>query len=99
MLECSSSWKQLYLAALKISEEDQLTQLVQSAELAMLHRLKELTNSPDHRDERNQIRLAHLDLLAVKTYKLRWPALPRAKSYFHRHNQVTHSAKPPNRAP
>jgi hypothetical protein len=49
----------------------------------MLYRLKELTNSPEHRDERNEIRSALLDLLAVKTYKLRWPALLPAKSYNH----------------
>jgi hypothetical protein len=81
MLECSSSWKQLYLETLKISGNNKLTELVQSAELAMFYRLKELTDSPEHRDERNQIRLALLDLLAVKTYKLRWPALLPAKSY------------------
>ena len=83
MLECSSSWKQQYLETLKTFEKDKLTDLVQSAELAMLHRLKELTNSPEHSDERNQIRLALLDLLAVKTYKLRWPALLPAKSHKH----------------
>ena len=83
MLECSSSWRQQYLEALKTSEKDKLTDLVQSAELAILHRLKELTNSPEHSDERNQIRLALLDLLAVKTYKLRWPALLPAKSHNH----------------
>ena len=83
MLECSSSWKQQYLETLKTSEKDKLTDLVQSAELAILHRLKELTNSPEHSDERNQIRLALLDLLAVKTYKLRWPALLPAKSHNH----------------
>ena len=83
MQECPSSWKQLHLATLEISEKDHLTELVQSAELAMLYRLKELTNSPEHRDERNEIRSALLDLLAVKTYKLRWPALLPAKSYNH----------------
>jgi hypothetical protein len=81
MLEYSSSWKQRYSETLKISEKDKLTDLVQSAELAMLDRLKELTDLPEHRDERNEIRLALLDLLAVKTYKLGWPALRPAKSY------------------
>jgi hypothetical protein len=76
----SSSWKQPYREALKISEKERLTGLVQSAELAMFDRAKELTDSPEHRQERNELRLAGMDLLAVKTHKLGWPSLQRAKS-------------------
>jgi hypothetical protein len=72
----SSSWKRPYLEALKISEKDKLTVLVQSAELAIFYRMKELTDSPENRQERNDLRLACMDLLAVKTYKLGWPSLP-----------------------
>jgi hypothetical protein len=89
-LENSPSWKQLYLATLRMSEKDKLTELVQSAELAMFHRLKQLTNSPEHRDERNQIRWALLDLLAIKTYKLRWPALLHGKSYCYQDRPAAH---------
>jgi hypothetical protein len=83
MLKSSSSpWKQPYREALKTSEKAKLTELVQSAELAMLDRLKELTDSPDHRQERNELRLACMDLLAVKTHKLGWPRLRPLKSSY-----------------
>jgi hypothetical protein len=94
MLENSTSRKQLYLATLRISEKDKLTELVQSAELAMFHRLTRLTNSPEHRDERNQIRWALLLLLAVKTSKLKWPALLPAESYYDPERLLAH---PPTR--
>jgi hypothetical protein len=76
----SLAWKRLYLEALKTSEKAKLTRLVQSAELAMFERAKELTDSPEHRKERNELRLACMDLLVVKTYKLGWPALLPLKS-------------------
>jgi hypothetical protein len=75
----SSPWKQPYLEALKLSGKDELTGLVQSAEMAMYCRSKELTDSPEHRQERNELRLANMDLLAVKTHKLGWPALRSVK--------------------
>lgn len=71
----SSSWKQPYFEALKASDTGILTRLVQSAELAMFYRVKELMDSPEHRQVRNELRLACMDSLAVKTYKLGWPAL------------------------
>jgi hypothetical protein len=80
MLRCYSSWKQLYSTTLTMSQKDNLTEVVRAAELAMLARLKELTNSPEHHDERNEIRLALSDMLAVKTHKLGWPALLPTKS-------------------
>lgn len=76
----SLSWKRLYLEALKTYERNNLTGLVQSAELAMFYRMAELTDSPEDRQERSELRLACVDLLAVKTHKLGWPALPRVKS-------------------
>jgi len=77
---CSSAWKQPYLEALKTSDKEKLTGLVQSAELAMFRRAMELTDSPEHRQERSELRLACMDLLAVKTHKLGWPALLPVKS-------------------
>lgn len=41
----------------------------------MFYRVKELMDSPEHRQVRNDLRLACMDLLAVKTYKLGWPEL------------------------
>jgi len=75
-----SSWKQPYLEALKTSEKEKLTGLVQAAEIAMFYRMKELTDSPEHRQERSELRLARMDLLAVKTHRLGWPALLPVKS-------------------
>jgi hypothetical protein len=75
-----SAWKQPYLQAVKTSEKEKLTGLVQSAELAMFYRIKELTNSPEDRQERSELRLAYMDLLAVKTHKLGWPALQPVKA-------------------
>jgi hypothetical protein len=80
MLKRFSSWRQLYSATLTVSERANLIEVVRAAELAMLARLKELTISPEHHDERNEIRLALSDLLAVKTHKLGWPALIPTKS-------------------
>ena len=76
----SLSWKRLYLEALKTSERNNLTGLVQAAELAIFERAKELTDLPEHRQERNELSLACTDLLAVKTQKLGWPALLPAKT-------------------
>lgn len=75
-----SSWKQPCREALKTSEKERLTGLIQAAELAMFYRMKELTDSLEDRQERSELRLACMDLLAVKTHKLGWPALLRAKS-------------------
>jgi hypothetical protein len=82
MLKCFSwlPWQERYPEARKISEKDKLTQLVQSAELRMFYRLKELSNSAACRAERNEIHLALANLLAFKTHKLGWPALLPVKS-------------------
>ncbi len=75
----SLSWKRLYLEALKTSDRNNLTGLVQAAELAIFERAKELADLPEHHQERNELSLACTDLLAVKTQKLGWPALLPAK--------------------
>ncbi|MFZ3333579.1 MAG: hypothetical protein WA197_23270 [Candidatus Acidiferrales bacterium] len=71
-----TSWKQPYQQALKESDEQKLTELVQAAEYAIVLRLQELENSTDHHEERVEMKLATADLLAIKTYKLGWPAVP-----------------------
>ena len=75
-----SSWKQPYREALKTSEKERLTGLIQAAELAMFYRTKELTDSLEDRQARSELRLACMDLLAVKTHKLGWPALQPVKA-------------------
>lgn len=71
-----TSWKEPYRRALKESDEQKLTELVQAAEYAMVLRLQELENSTDHHEERIEMKLAAADLLVIKTYKLGWPAVP-----------------------
>jgi hypothetical protein len=68
-----SSWKEPYHQALTESDKQKLTELVQAAEYAIVLRLQELENSPDHHEERIEMKLAAADLLVIKTYKLGWP--------------------------
>ena len=68
-----TSWKEPYQQALKESDEQKLTQLVQAAEYAIVHRLQELENSTDNQEERIEMKNAAADLLAIKIYKLGWP--------------------------
>ena len=72
----STSWKEPYRQVLKESDQQKLTELVQAAEHAIVLRLQELRFSPDHREERAELKRAAADLLAIKTHKLGWPAVP-----------------------
>ena len=76
----STPWKELYRQTLKESDERKLTELVQAAEYAIVLRLQELENSTDHHEERAEMKCAAADLLAIKTYKLGWPAVPTSGS-------------------
>jgi hypothetical protein len=69
----STSWKEPYHQALKESDEQKLTGLVQAAEYAIVLRLQELENSTDYGEERIEMKRAAADLLVIKTYKLGWP--------------------------
>jgi hypothetical protein len=71
-----TSWKEPYRQALRESDEEKLTRLVQAAEYAIVLRLQVLENSTDHHEERIEMKLASADLLVIKTYKLRWTAVP-----------------------
>jgi hypothetical protein len=71
-----TSWKELYHQALRESDEQKLTELVQAAEYAIVLRLQELENSTDHHEERAEMKRATADLLVIKTYKLGWPGVP-----------------------
>ena len=71
-----TSWKEPYHQALKESDEQKLTELVHAAEFAIVLRLQELENSTDNQEERAEMKRVAEDLLAIKTYKLGWPAVP-----------------------
>jgi hypothetical protein len=68
-----SSWKELYLEALLESDEERLTELVQTTEQAIALRAQQLTNPSDHQKERREMAGANAALLSVKTNKLGWP--------------------------
>ncbi|MFZ0522827.1 MAG: hypothetical protein WAL95_17505 [Candidatus Acidiferrales bacterium] len=72
----STSWKEPYQQALRETDAQTLTELVQAAEYAIVLRLQELDNSADNYEERAEMERAAADLLAIKTYKLGWPAVP-----------------------
>jgi hypothetical protein len=72
----NSLWKEPYHQALKESDQQKLTALVHAAEYANVLRLQELENSTDHHEERAEMKRAAADLLAIKTHKLGWPAVP-----------------------
>jgi hypothetical protein len=67
-----TSWKEPYRQALKESDEQKLTELVQAAEYAIALRLQEFENPANHHKERIEMKLAAADLLVIKTYKLGW---------------------------
>lgn len=69
-------WKEPYRQALKESDEQKLTELVQAAENAIVLRLRELEKSTNNREERAEMKRAAADLLVIKTYKLGWPPVP-----------------------
>ncbi|MFZ0584287.1 MAG: hypothetical protein WAN72_21970 [Candidatus Acidiferrales bacterium] len=68
-------WKEPYRQALKESDPRKLTELVQTAEYAIVLRLQELENSTDNPEERAEMKHATADLLVIKTYKLGWPGV------------------------
>ena len=67
------SWKELYLWALIESDNEKLTGLIQAIERALASRAQELSNSPDHHEERSEMAAANAALLSIKTHKLGWP--------------------------
>jgi hypothetical protein len=69
------SWKELFLWALIESDKEKLTGLIQAIERAIASRAQELSNSPDHHEERSEMAAANAALLSMKTNKLGWPAV------------------------
>jgi hypothetical protein len=68
-------WKELYLEVLLVSDEEKLTGLVETTEMAIAIRAQELLNSADHHKERDEMAIALASLLSIKTHELGWPAV------------------------
>ena len=63
-----TSSKEPYRQALKESDEQKLTELVQAAEHAIVLRLQELENSTDHHEEeRSEMAIAKASWLACRS--------------------------------
>jgi hypothetical protein len=73
-------WQEPYHQALRESDEQKLTELVQAAEYAIVLRLQELENSTDNQEERVELKRAAADLLVIKTYKLGGPGITTPSS-------------------
>jgi hypothetical protein len=77
----SFSWKEPYLAALKESDKQKLTELVHAAEGAIFIRFQELAGSDNHYDERVELKAACEGLRLMQINKLGWPSsLPGKKT-------------------
>jgi hypothetical protein len=68
-----TSWKETYQKTQRENDKAKLSGLVVATEAAMFARLQELSNSPEHRDERRELETATRSLLSIKTDKLCWP--------------------------
>jgi hypothetical protein len=73
-----STWKDAYKKVLYESHNGNLTKAVHAAEAAIFLRSQELDGQGDDA-EREEIKAASADLLAVKVLKLGWPA-PKIKN-------------------
>ncbi len=68
-------WKESYELAVRESDKPKLAARVHAAEVMIFLRGQELSGSADHHYERNEMKCAAADLLAIKTYKLGWPRI------------------------
>jgi hypothetical protein len=69
----ASIWREAYRKALNEKDDGQLTDAVHAAEGAIFLRSQELDGSADHHAEREEMKAAGADLLAIKSHKLGWP--------------------------
>ena len=67
------AWKQVYLNVHREKTTDGLTHAVFAAEAAIFERLRQLSGSSDHADERAEMQAATEEMLVIKTEKLGWP--------------------------
>jgi hypothetical protein len=66
-------WQQLYEAAVRQTDPEQLTALVEAVEGALINRQQELGGQLSHESELQEIKAAGQKLLFIKTVKLGWP--------------------------
>ncbi|HEY6467871.1 MAG TPA: hypothetical protein VIY69_17850 [Candidatus Acidoferrales bacterium] len=69
------TWKQYYESALEGLDLAKTQENVLLAEDALFLRWQELAGSPDHHNERNEMKRASDKLLQVKTRRLGWPGI------------------------
>jgi hypothetical protein len=69
----ASIWREAYRKVFNEQDHGQLTDAVHAAEAAIFLRSQELEGSADHHAERDEMKAAIADLLAIKVHKLRWP--------------------------
>ena len=74
MSDSYTSWKQPYLEVLYETDKTRLAELVYAAEEAIFRRGQELSSSADHHEERNELKEASANLMAVQIHKLGWPS-------------------------
>jgi hypothetical protein len=71
------SWQREMEKAMRATDPSTLLPLVHAAEMALVLRCQELGDSPNTIEEREAIRAATDELLAIKTHRLRWPDFRR----------------------
>lgn len=72
--ERKSSWRRYLQKAMQESDPEQLTKLVYDAEEALFLRWRELAHDSNHGRERDELKAAADELLAIKKFKLGWPS-------------------------
>jgi hypothetical protein len=73
----NATWRLAIDKANRASDPSILLPLVYAAETALFLRSQELGDRPDTIEEREEIRAAINDLLAIKIHKLKWPDFTR----------------------
>jgi GTP cyclohydrolase I len=68
-------WQELYEAVSAETDREKLTDHIGRVEEAMMKRLEEIADSPNHLDERNAMVQASENLLTIKTEKLSYPPI------------------------
>jgi len=68
-----AEWRELYRTAVLETNPTEMERLIREAETAILRRISDLTQSPDHNGERKEIADASTALIVLKREKLGWP--------------------------
>jgi len=66
-------WKTAYDRAVWELNTEMLLTAIHATEAALFDRWQELGNEPGHEAERDEMKAASADLLAIKIHKLGWP--------------------------